>query len=429
MGGVQEYGYTPGGRIASYTNRRGVTASYSYDAVGRLTAASYSNGEPGLSVGYDDQARTVTLANGSDTVVLGFDEAGRLLSEASAFAGRAVQYGFDGSGLRQGVSIDGVPFASYSYTGGELTGVAAGALGFGFEYDGLGRRSALVYPSGVRTEYTFDTLSFLTRIKASLGGSVLDEVLYTHDLAGNRTGKTMPGLAESYGYDVLDRLVLAERAGGESLGFGYDAVGNRLEEERDGLGLVASHDARNRLLGRQAGTMLVKGTTDEPSTVTVQGQPARLLGGNAFEARVPASPDLLVQASDASGNQRAVSYQVSLPAGAASFSYDPDGNLLSRVEDGVTTSYEWNARGQLLAVARAGVEVARFRYDPLGRRIEKVSGGTSRRYLYSGLDILEETVDDGSAAATYRYLHGPGIDEPLARLDTATAAARASPPR
>jgi RHS repeat-associated protein len=74
---------------------------------------------------------------------------------------------------------------------------------------------------------------------------------------------------------------------------------------------------------------------------------------------------------------------------------------------------EWNAEGQLKRVSLNGNEVARFSYDPAGRRVEKVAGGVTTSYLYDGEDILRET----RGAGTFKYVHGPGIDEPLARED------------
>jgi RHS repeat-associated protein len=59
--------------------------------------------------------------------------------------------------------------------------------------------------------------------------------------------------------------------------------------------------------------------------------------------------------------------------------------------------------------------LARFADDPLGRRVEKVAAGVTHSYVYDGIDILQETVSAGGTPTTYRYFHGPGIDEPLAR--------------
>ena len=61
---------------------------------------------------------------------------------------------------------------------------------------------------------------------------------------------------------------------------------------------------------------------------------------------------------------------------------------------------------------RAALQVITYAYDPLGRRIEKNVNGTITRYLYDQEDILLEY--DQAGTVTARYIHGPGIDEPLA---------------
>jgi RHS repeat-associated protein len=62
-------------------------------------------------------------------------------------------------------------------------------------------------------------------------------------------------------------------------------------------------------------------------------------------------------------------------------------------------------------VERPGV-VAEYHYDALGRRIEKNVNGVVTRYIYDNEDIVAEV--DGTNTVQALYLHGPGIDEPLA---------------
>jgi RHS repeat-associated protein len=47
------------------------------------------------------------------------------------------------------------------------------------------------------------------------------------------------------------------------------------------------------------------------------------------------------------------------------------------------------------------------------------AAGESGTILYDGQDILRETRTDGTTTTTYTYVHGPGVDEPLARIDQA----------
>jgi YD repeat-containing protein len=143
-----------------------------------------------------------------------------------------------------------------------------------------------------------------------------------------------------------------------------------------------------------------------------------MLEGNVFEKEIDAvagTNTVVVQAQDRANNLRTLTYEVNVSGQPASFGYDSNGNLTSKTEGGHTWSYEWDAENQLKRILKDGVEIARFAYDPLGRRVEKVAGGNTTAYAYDAADILRET----KGAAVILYVHGLGIDEPLA---TATSA-------
>jgi RHS repeat-associated protein len=55
--------------------------------------------------------------------------------------------------------------------------------------------------------------------------------------------------------------------------------------------------------------------------------------------------------------------------------------------------------------------VISYKYDGLGRRIEKNVDGKITRYVYDNEDIILEYDGEGNLIA--KYIHGPGIDEPL----------------
>jgi RHS repeat-associated protein len=98
------------------------------------------------------------------------------------------------------------------------------------------------------------------------------------------------------------------------------------------------------------------------------------------------------------------------------YTYDSNGNLLNEIIGPFRKIFRWDAENQLVQVGRNApggqfVELASFAYDPLGRRVEKVAGGVTTSYTYNSEDILKET----NGGTTYIYVHGPGIDEPLAR--------------
>lgn len=83
------------------------------------------------------------------------------------------------------------------------------------------------------------------------------------------------------------------------------------------------------------------------------------------------------------------------------------------------TSYEcitWNALNQLTAVTKNGANQATYSYDPRGRRVERIAGTTTTTWTYDAEDIVRQVT--GTAIAT--FTHGPGIDEPMARVTGAT---------
>ncbi len=97
------------------------------------------------------------------------------------------------------------------------------------------------------------------------------------------------------------------------------------------------------------------------------------------------------------------------------YSYDNNGNLLSKSNTGGTTSYAWDHENRLTSVTLPGSEgIVNFQYDPFGRRIYKSSSSGTTTFVYDGPNVIEEIDATGSLMA--RYTHALGIDEPLAML-------------
>jgi RHS repeat-associated protein len=68
-------------------------------------------------------------------------------------------------------------------------------------------------------------------------------------------------------------------------------------------------------------------------------------------------------------------------------------------------------------IAIGGADVATLSYDPLGRLYETVVNGVTTRFLYDGDALVAEY--DGANALLRRYVHGSGVDQPLAWLEGA----------
>ena len=101
-----------------------------------------------------------------------------------------------------------------------------------------------------------------------------------------------------------------------------------------------------------------------------------------------------------------------------SFTYDHNGNTLTKTDSSGTTQYGWDYENRLTSVTLPnGGGMVSFTYDPFGRRIEKAGPSGTVIYAYDGANGIEEM--DASGNVTARYIQGAGIDEPLAQSATA----------
>lgn len=436
-GAFEQFTYDSRGRLATVVDRRNVTTTFTYDDIGRVTQKSFSGGAtPSVNYTYNDAARTVTASNGSDTLTWTYSPAGDLLSETSAANASTVAYQYDAGGNRVEVKLDGAVFVSYAYDdASRLETITRGAGVFGFGYDDANRRTSMSYPNGITTGYEYDDLNRLTLIAAlNPIGVPVAAFGYGHDPSGNRTQKNTLEHSEMYRYDPLDRLGRADRQNPDATEAGtwvwrYDAVGNRTNAQANSESTTAHYNEKNQLFSMTGGgSTLWRGTLDEPGLVdftsaTVNGQKARMLPGNVFEANLdlPAGQNTVtIKARDGSGNEATKNFSVNVAGGAASYTYDANGNLETKTEGTDVWVYEWNAMNQLVEVKKGttvgnAASVATFKYDPVGRRIEKSTPTKVTTYTYDGADILRENVTISGSTVTSYYVHGPGIDEPLAK--------------
>jgi RHS repeat-associated protein len=385
----------------------------------------YSDGTPSVSYTYDPVGRLATAANGTDTLTWVYDLAGQLTSEASTFNSSTVSYTYDNDGNRATLSLNGTQFTSYGYDdASRLTSITQGTNVFGIGYDNANRRTSLTYPNGVSTAYSYDTLSRLTNLSATLGTNTITQWGYTYDNAGNRLTKTSPDYSETYTYDPLYRLAQAVRTTGSATNhwvWTYDAVGNRLTNQLDDTVTSSTFNNLNQIqTGAGGGPLVVRGHLNKAGTATVNGMQAQMTSGNTFQATIQTTPGVntfRVIATDVSGNQTNQNYQVTLSGTNDTYTEDPDGNLTQKVEGSNTFVYAWDAENRLKRVTQNGTTIATFAYDAIGRRVQKVAGGTTTSFLYDGSTILQQT----SAGTPLTFVQSLGIDEPLANVNSSGA--------
>jgi len=79
-------------------------------------------------------------------------------------------------------------------------------------------------------------------------------------------------------------------------------------------------------------------------------------------------------------------------------------------------TYKYDPQNRMVSTTKSGTTIT-YAYDPIGRRLAKTVNGVTANYLSVGSQEIAEY--DGSSNLVRRYVYGPGIDEPVARVEVA----------
>jgi YD repeat-containing protein len=235
---VEGFAFDVGGNLVYQTNYNGMVITNQYDELNRLTNQISVNG---YQVGYVYDPATgqrVRMTDASGVTAYGYDRRDRLVLKTVNWnqgPGVSLNYGYDANGnvtnLWSGTA-GGVNLA-YRYDPlNRLTNVAGQVSRLAeYAYDGVGNLQTAGYGNGVTNQYQYDVLNRLTNLTASSVSGTIARFYYQLGLTGNRTNlsETVNNAGRTYAwkYDALNRLTNETISALGSVGYGYDAVGNR----------------------------------------------------------------------------------------------------------------------------------------------------------------------------------------------------------
>ena len=246
-GGQSEgFAYDLAGNLIYQTNFNGVVITNQYDVMNRLTNVVSVNGyKAGYT--YTVTSQRATMKDISGLTSYNYDNRDRLLLKTVGWNNGptvSLNYAYDANGNVMNIwssTANGVNLV-YSYDPlSRLTNVLAnGSAAATYGYDLAGNLQAMRYGNGVTNLYQYDSLNRLTNLTWKLTTSTLASFYYQLGITGNRTNLiesvNNTGRTNGWSYDPLYRLTneVIKTSSTGTLGYGYDAVGNRINRTVSG---------------------------------------------------------------------------------------------------------------------------------------------------------------------------------------------------
>jgi RHS repeat-associated protein len=434
------YTYDLAGRLKTVTDPKDQLTTHSYNVDDSLSGTAYTNEEietPNVSYTYDTYyARVATMVDGIGTTSYtykpaGTNGAGQVASIDGPLSNDTIAYTYDELGRVIQRTLNGSA-NQVDWTFDALGRVTSeeNLLGeFTYSYDGVTNRLAtLTYPNDQTSTYSYFDDENDHRLQTIHhkypNASTLSKFDYTYDAVGNiltwRQQADSTAVLWKFTYDQADQLMSAVKHATDTpqtvlqrFAYAYDPAGNRTVEQIDDAITWSAYDNLNRLTSQApGGPMTIAGTLNEPGTVTISGKPAVIDASNNFRGTVPTTTGtntFTIVAKDATGNTTTQQYEVDLSGSSKTFTYDANGNLTS---DG-TSTFEWDARNQLVAV-NVGTHRSEFSYDGKQRRVRVVEkdGGVNQSdtpVLWCDKEICEERAADGVTVTRRSFALGEQV--------------------
>lgn len=370
------YTYTPNGLLLTQKDARNNLTAYQYDGHDRR-----------IKTRYPDPV-TANLSSTTDYEQYAYDNNGNVTSLRKR-NGQSISFTYD--------NLNRLVARSYPNAADNV----------GFAYDLLGRRTASNYQDGsYNITYAWDNAGRLTATTA--GGRT---VSYQYDPAGNRTRTTWPEATPFYvttTYDALNRPTAIKELGSTNLAtYLYDDLSRRAKVTL-GNGTTTTYGYSTTQGTLASLTHNLAGTAQDITTTYTRNQ-VREIVSHSWNNDLYQWPG----AVNGSKTYTANGLNQYTAVGASTLTYDGNGNLAG---DGYW-AYGYDLDNRLKSATAPGYS-ASLAYDGEGRLRQTNLGGTVTNLLYDGTALVAEY--DGGNALLRRYVHGPGIDEPLVWYEGAT---------
>jgi RHS repeat-associated protein len=413
--GAISYQYDANGNLTLKTDARGITTTFSYDALNRVTLRNYSGSTPDVTYTYDtlanNKGRLASVSNIVSTYnYTGYDALGRLTDSSQLTDGQtySMSYGYNlAGGLTSQTYPSGrVITTAYDNSGrlsqvsGQKTGESNKTYASSPAYSAHGALSAIKLGNNLWEHTSFNSRLQPTEIGLGTEQSGVDRLKLNYAYGttnnnGNVQSQTLtipggPTLTQSYTYDELNRLKSAVEMNGATQSWKqtylYDRWGNRRFNQVSTETTLPFIDANNQNAVNPA-------ISEANNQLTGTGYRYDVAGNLECDPAHPCHPTTSVAYFQYDAENKLEKSGGGAAADGTDYKYDGDGRRVKKVTGTaqVTTVFVYNAMGQMVA------EYTNTSPEPDG-------GGTS----YLTADNLGTpraiTGADGSVKARHDYL-------------------------
>lgn len=360
--GLENNWYDAAGNLIKKIDAKGITVNYQYDALNRVTSLAYGNAELDQTYVYDEgiygKNKLTSFTLGDQHTRYQYNFLGQItqqtvIIEQNTFI-TLYEYGDDS--ILQSITYPSGRIVRFEYdAAGQISGVYSKAslddtermLASDIQYLPFGPIKSITLGNGQGEDYRYDQSYRMT------GNANWSEYNYNGlSFITSESGVFAKNGSVTYQYDDASRLASIHWQDA-SLAYGYDDFGNRTSREFTQIGNV--------------------------------------LGVEQYSI-------------DATNNQlKNITYADLSTSGE--FKYDPLGNMVEDLRQGLTLHYSEDNR--LHSLSKTGADVASYNYNNQGQRIRKRVENKDLYFHYdtNGL-LIAESNGEGELIKEYIYLNG-----------------------
>lgn len=389
-----------GSRVSSVTDPLGRTISFVYDASGNLIRTTDALGRSwGFTYDASHLLLSMTDPRGGTTTNT-YDSSGRVTTQVDA-VGRQMTWGYAGdptsaAGSTTTMTDPRGDVTIYGYTNLELMSITHGAG----------------TPTEATTLYQYDPATLGVTSMTDPDGNV---TTHTYDGHGNLLSTADPLSRTTYfSYDSLDDLVYLTDPRGTTTSYSYDANGNLLSKS---IPLTETGQVAQTIYSYGAAPGEITGITDPNGNTTSYtydnaGDRASMTDANGNTTSYTSNPDGEMTAKTTpNGNVSGVN-----PAAyTTTYTYDAGGELTDETDPlGHTTSYTYDGNGNRVSISDANGHTTKQTYDPVNELVEVIRpDGIVLETQWDQAGNMIAQIDGAGHATTYSY-------DPLNRLSSVT---------